>query len=392
MVEVNFRKLHSSLMPKIKQDVFGPSSQIFVGSQNYPNLAIGPLVSIDEVPLTGAELYDLDYLSIIERSASLVRGKRTTYVSQRIEEKMKEVSLSEASVDVEMHLKKPPILGLNFSQITSPLGASGQIEKYNLAGNPKIPKKVDSILDENLKSAEAIAELAHHGLSNYYLMSMLSIGVLGKQENRKLVPTRWSITATDDTLGKQMMVELRDYSDINEILLFENTFLHNRYHILLLPGRWEFENFESWQSPPLAVNDSCMLTACKGSDCKISSVNSQSQEWNVSEEYERHEGRSDYAKEQVGGYYASRYSVLEYLTHVRKQARVVIFREIDDEYNIPVGVWQVREGVKHAFDSPPLKFNSREEVYSYLSTKLKVPVKKYQQLSRVLRQTRLLDF
>ncbi|MBI5051121.1 hypothetical protein HZC08_00005, partial [Candidatus Micrarchaeota archaeon] len=102
--------------------------------------------------------------------------------------------------------------------------------------------------------------------------------------------------------------------------------------------------------------------------------------------------RSTYAKEQVGGYYASRYSVLQYLSSIRRQARVIVFREIDPDYNIPVGVWQVREGVKHAFDSAPLKFNSREEVFAFLSKKLKAGFASYLQKSRVLRQTRLMDF
>lgn len=372
MPEVDLRKIHHSLMPKIKQDVFGPSSQIFVGSQNYPNLSVGPLVSLGEQPLSPVELYSFDYTSIVEKSANLVRGKKSSYVTQRIEDKMKDVSLSVKSIDVEMLLKKPPNISFEFSHYTNPMAASGTIERYDLAGNPKIPGKVDSIIEDNLKAADAIAELSEYGLNNYYLMNALSIGVLGKRENQKLVPTRWSITATDDTIGKQMMELVRDYQELNNILFFENKFLHNNYNILILPGRWEFENFESWE--------------------KGSSWNSSDKEYAVSEEYEPHLGRTTYATEQVGGYYASRYSILEYLNSIRRQGRVVVFREIDRDYNIPVGVWQVREGVKHAFDKKPLIIESLNSAFKFLGAKLKIPIKRYQSLSRILRQTRILDF
>jgi hypothetical protein len=39
--------------------------------------------------------------------------------------------------------------------------------------------------------------------------------------------------------------------------------------------------------------------------------------------------------------------VLEYLNKKKIQAGVVILREIRPEYAIPVGVWQVREGVPY---------------------------------------------
>jgi hypothetical protein len=37
----------------------------------------------------------------------------------------------------------------------------------------------------------------------------LSIGVLGLKKDKKLVPTRWAITATDDILAKKLLEKVK---------------------------------------------------------------------------------------------------------------------------------------------------------------------------------------
>jgi len=48
---------------------------------------------------------------------------------------------------------------------------------------------------------------------------MLSIGLLGTQKLKRLVPTEWSITAIDDMLGKHIHKEILRYSWINKTKL-----------------------------------------------------------------------------------------------------------------------------------------------------------------------------
>ena len=55
----------------------------------------------------------------------------------------------------------------------------------------------------------------------------------------------------------------------------------------------------------------------------------------------------------AGAYFAAKLGVLEYLEKMKIQAGVVILREIRPEYAIPVGVWQVREGVREAMNQDP---------------------------------------
>lgn len=364
--------IQTNLKEKIGESVFGPANEIFVGSYGYPNLSVGPLVSSMERPLSPNELYGMKYERIIEERVKLLRGKRITSVGKRIEERMGEVALSERSIDVEMSFTRKPNFDMKFSSITEPMGASAPLKDYKITENPKIPEKVDSILEDNLLAVEAIDELNTYGFDNYYLSRIMSVGALGKKNSRRIVPTRWSITAIDDTIGKKLMERVREYPQLNEILVFHNEFLHNHFEIILIPGNWEFENFESWSPRSIWAQEA--------------------KEPVISEEYEGFFGRTTYATEQSGGYYASRIGIVEYLNRIRKQARVVVIREIGEGYIVPVGVFEVRENVRHAFYRKARKFSNINEALQDVSTRLKSPIKEYLIRSNILAQRRIDQF
>ena len=51
----------------------------------------------------------------------------------------------------------------------------------------------------------------------------------------------------------------------------------------------------------------------------------------------------------AGAYFAAKLGILEYLTSFKKRkCSVLVFREIRPEYLVPLGVWQIREGVRDA--------------------------------------------
>lgn len=357
---------------EIKEYVFGPSNEIFVGSYGYPNVAIGPMVSSKDRAINGNELYGLSYEEIIQERLKLLRGKKNMFVTNRMENDMKEVALSIQSTDVEMNFSKKPYFNLQFSSVVEPMGASAPIKKYKVADNPKIPKKIDSVINDDISASQGLEELYFSGFDSYYATKVLSTGVLGKDERKRLVPTRWSITATDDILGKKLMDRIKDYPENNEILVFSNEFLYNHFEVLLLPGKWEFENFESWNPQSIWA---------KGAKEAI-----------ITEEYESYWGRTKYADKQVGGYYASRMGVLEYLNYSRKQARVVVFREIKEGYIVPVGVWEIRENVRNAFLSKGKTFSTVSEALDDISSRLSTPINKYRKMSRMLSQSRIHEF
>jgi len=408
-------EIRTRIAGSLKQDMFGPTPpNLFVGHNFYPKVYWGPLVSAvspnaEQGEESGAaartpndiedpaKMYGMTLQSIIESRANMVRGMKRDSVkaTSRMLEEAQQTVMSIKPVDVETHFSKKPVFSLEFDAITHPVGASAPIEKFKMADNPEIPKKVDELHDDGVLATEALRELLLSGFDVHYLSKLLTAGILGKKENRKLVPTKWSITATDDMAGKRFMESLRDYRELEEIRVYSNQYLDNHFEILLLPGNWEYEQFETALTKEIEElyrkrQDRAALKFSSSLHWEAWGANAS--QVNMSEEYEPFAGRSDYAERQGGGYYAARFAVAEGLYLMNRQARAIVFREIGTGYSVPVGVWEVRENVRHAFLNTPEKFATREEALLHLSEKLSVPLREYKKLSRVLLQRRLTEF
>jgi len=367
--------VQNKIFSEVKSEIFGPSPpNIFVGHVGYPVVAVGAMASDTLVEDDPRKLYGKPFNEIITERSKLFRSavKREVLAKDKYIRDMQEIVLSQEPVDVELKFKYAPKPEVEFSPMTPPMGPLGQLERYTIAGNAKIPKRVDSLVSEGVKTDVAVKELLYRGYDNYYLMRALSAGVFGENERKRLVPTRWSITAVDDLIAKIYMESIRNAPEIGDYELYHSSYLSNRYVIMLIPGRWEFENYEAW---------------AHGTTWNLSEQGSY-----VTMEYEPHEGRTKYAELQAGGYYASRYAVAEYLFERGKQARAIVIREIEPGYMVPVGVWQVRENVRNAFKAGPTKFSSLEDMLSYAKQLISNDISTYMQKDRILSQKRLTDF
>ena len=372
LTRIYYQKL---AIPKIKESLFGPSPKsVFVGHENYPDVFVGPMVSLNESNLervdTPEKMFGLSQEKIIRDRYSLVRGKlqKNVFTRDRYIRELQAVTLSAKPVDMEINFRKKPSFSLSFSPILQPMGASGEVNKIKVVDNPKIRSPVYKLIDDDIKADEVVVEFYKLNFNVSQISKILSSGVLGIK--KKLVPTKWSITAIDALLSKYFITKIKNFSSIDEYLLFENSYLGNHFYILLLPGNWEFEQFETW-FPGTLWN-----------------LNSNSPEITV--EFEFYFGRKDYASLQSGGYYASRFAVSEGLYKMKKQARAIVIREVGKEYDIPVGVWEVRENVRAALRKKPEKFGSLKQLLQNLKTKIKP--EEYVKKSNLLRQKRIMDF
>ena len=372
LTRIYYQKL---AIPKIKESLFGPSPKsVFVGHENYPDVFVGPMVSLNESNLervdTPEKMFGLSQEKIIRDRYSLVRGKlqKNVFTRDRYIRELQAVTLSAKPVDMEINFRKKPSFSLSFSPILQPMGASGEVNKIKVVDNPKIRSPVYKLIDDDIKADEVVVEFYKLNFNVSQISKILSSGVLGIK--KKLVPTKWSITAIDALLSKYFITKIKNFSSIDEYLLFENSYLGNHFYILLLPGNWEFEQFETW-FPGTLWN-----------------LNSNSPEITV--EFEFYFGRKDYASLQSGGYYASRFAVSEGLYKMKRQARAIVIREVGKEYDIPVGVWEVRENVRAALRKKPEKFGSLKQLLQNLKTKIKS--EEYVKKSNLLRQKRITEF
>lgn len=360
----------------VSRDFFGPSTNVFVGRMGYPRVSMGPLAAMElkENIDSPGSWFGMEYADIVELQSLLLRSKLRQDVRSRSRfvEENQELALAGRPTDVEIRFRKKPMYRMSFSDIYHPIGPSASLERMRITENPSISERVESIVRDEIRAKDAGFLLYRIGQDVYRISTILSSGIMGMEDKRKLVPTRWSITATDDMVFKSLASEVKDFPSVNDYLVYSSEYLENHFEILLIPGNWEYENFEAW---------------APGSMWSFSLKKTE-----ILEEYEPFGGRTKYAENEGGGYYAARLGVIEALWRMRRQARVIVFREIYEGYTIPLGVWQVRENVRNAFRGKPERFSTLGEALRHIDSKTRIPVNDYISISRVLKQRRLSDF
>ncbi len=324
------------------------SPSIFVGRSGYPEVSTGLLSPVGNETTaaqfaTSSEWYDegVSITDVFDRRTSLLNASQSTPVETTVHDSwegflgvQREVAIADRPVGIEVGLDGTPELDLSLSpgDVSTPTGPRAHATDATLTENPHVPRPVKKTLeDDDWGATGAMNYLYNRGFDVYEINTILSAGALGQRENRRLVPTRWSITAVDDTVGQFLRGKQRDATSVDTVSVWHNEYLGNSFWVILAPGHWEFELVE-FKAPGSVWNPDPAAGIWLASD------------------YEGAGGRTSYVEQTAGAYYAARLAVLESLDRIGRQAKALVLRHVSDEYWGPVGVWQVREAVRHAFD------------------------------------------
>ena len=345
---------------------------VFVGSYNYPKVFVGPMVP----PVHGnTELLDnpekwkgKTLEEIINFRLKLVRGIQQMPIEQtegRYIENLQEVTMSSKPTDLDLIFNKKISSNVSIDGESAPFGPIGEIKSAKFSGTTST-KPIEKIFyDKDMKAQDAVLKLYNSGIEISKIQKCFSIGMMGQK--RKLVPTKWSITATDDIISKSIVNEILENNliDISKVFTYEH--LGNIFSVILFPHRWIFEMVEAWYSNGILGF---------GSD--------------------NEDARGiNHPPHIAGAYFAAKLAVSEYLLKNKIQAGVLIFREIRPEYAIPVGVWQVREGIREAMKQKPqniTKFNDALEIAAAKTSVSKNEWIKNGKIIDMIRQKTLLDY
>ncbi|MBU2104591.1 MAG: hypothetical protein KKF67_02345 [Nanoarchaeota archaeon] len=377
IAETNFKYKDFSNLSKI--DSISPPS-VFIGSGlRYPLVNVGILSPIEREE--NAWIYDdekywaennFEIKDVLQLRNSLLNSRflsraQDSRLNKKFVEIAKEIAISSKPVDIEIELKHRLRFKKDRDRILTPHGMRAPLKKARVTGNVKIHQKLDKVMNDELKASESIEILYKDNFSEYSLNKILSVGVLGLKKNKKLVPTRWSITATDDIIGKNLIKQIKDFRLLENYELFFGEFLGNQYVVLLFPSVWSYELFELYL-PKSLWNPSSEIKA--------------------STDFESYSGRKEYAFATAGGYYASRLPILEYLKKIKRQASVLVVRIETPSYWAGLGVWVCRESIKKALKNKSFKFRSKEEL---LTSAKFISNKKFNyDMEDLLRQSKLL--
>ena len=340
---------------------------VFIGRWSYPKVYAGPMM----VPQLG-DTYIMDspeqWISnnktqedIITYRMNLVRGKQLIDikdVENPFVEKLQDISLASKSIDSEATFGSKPT-GASFNEEITPHGPSAIIEKFDIDAVRWDKQLEKSFYDTDLKAREAVMNLHNKDVPFTAMQKAFSVGAFGLKKNRKLVPTRWSITACDSTIADSLLKEVRHYPIMDTHRVYEFSSLNNYYAIILTPTEWQYEWFEAF------------IKVLGGEEMMFS-------------DYETNTNKTEYSC--VGGcYYSAKMAVLDKLAKLKLQSGVIILREAYSGY-IPLGVFNVRENIKFAMDGDYKEFESLKDSLAYCGTKLQIPISKYVRQSNLLKE------
>ena len=240
---------------------------------------------------------------IIQYRLSLIRGKHRVNASDldnRFVEKLQEISLSADSVESEVSFAVQPH-GMSFSEEHTPFGPSAPIERFEIESG-KWNRDLEKVYyDTDIRSTEAVPDLHKKGVPFSSIQKAFSVGTMGKDARRHLVPTRWSITACDNIIGDHLLGEVKKFPVIDTWRVHEYSSLHNNYAVILMPTGWQYE----WSEAFLHVMGNEEL---------------------VFSDHEGNKKKTEYSP--LGGcYYSCKMAVLEATCARKKQAGAIILRE-----------------------------------------------------------------
>ncbi len=277
----------------------------------------------------------IGYRSSMVASLSRAEAHRPEKLYER---ELSLAAVSEKPVDTEAVLEKPPVPSLRLDGILAPQGPTAPAKMIQVAGNPKPPRQLEKRIWDDARSSEVIVELYRGGLDVYTITPALSLGLLGRARSRRLVPTRWAITAVDQTISDWLIHRVRAYDTIDEYEVYHAGYLGNYFTVILVPGSYEAELIEVWHPLTPWVPQASRPVV-----------------------YVIREYPSMRTNIMDGGYIAVRLAVAEHLYARRRQAKALIVREITREYYAPVGNWHIRETMRRALSSRPVAKTSTLE-------------------------------
>lgn len=368
-----------NMQPKVKTEFSGSTPpEVFVGRFGYPRVFTGILAPEEYGDTSHLGMPEqwyaekADILKIISYRSRMIYSRFFSSIKQRqqegrLKEVMQEVAMASKPASMEFKLKKKPKVRFSLDVYGPIIGNPAPLIRARFEENPKIEKKVDYLVsDTDVKASTASSELYKARIPISNIIKILSAGLLGIKMQRKLVPTRWAITATDSNLSGLLIDKIKYHPQLQEFRLFHADYVGNHYEILLMPGQFSFEVIEA-KFPGSVWNPDGMEVFAMA----------DSEGWH---------GRKTYASNVTGGYYAVRLPVAEYLNAIRRQSSVLVWRECRPEYWAPLGVGILREACRDAMSKKYEKFDNLNEALKSMQSRMKLKIETFLKNSKLVKE------
>lgn len=345
---------------KPTKEIVGFGSAPIVGEKNYPFLATHNISNEDKKTsfFETGNLVKKSYNEILPLKAKSILGStQKNYIKKpkaRIVEELRDIYKSKTAIEMQSSFDKEITFNkILSSKVAGVMGSQNELTKLEAQENTRTSNKIEKFTANDIKAREAIISLYEKGVSEHQIINLLALGSFGIEINRKLVPTKWAISAYDQTIDNYLHKKIQKYSLINQYEIYQDRDKGNDFIIILLPDTFSAEIVETWD---ISGFDQSEATGKWKTDKKMI----------IEQDYVGNNNKLGYTEPNCsGGYWATKSPINRFLDQRKKQASYISIRFIDN-YEIPLGVVFVRECARKALKNCIFKSSSQKEVEDFL--------------------------
>jgi hypothetical protein len=322
---------------------------IAIEAAKYPVLMAGVLASTEAT----------EYLSIFDHPEAWMGLDREAVLSMRrrlyrfniavdarklepsdIVQSLQTIALSVSPVAIEIEASSLPQKKL--LPLGGQLPASSEVEISSLVikSKPEISRVAKQITSFDIPASEAAWKLLDYDYTLDQVVRMMSVGLLGRLDNRRFVPTRGAYKAVIDAYISRVLMELSDKPVSGSFRVARSDFYGENFAIFSQPGDSRVDYFKIERTPYGFERD----VSIEG--VKNVTIDSKT---------------SIFAD-------SARFSAYQDLAKQGESAHISIFHYTRNNANNILGPWIVRAGVKAAFNSDQFFFDTQETAVGVLDS------------------------
>ena len=258
-------------------------------------------------------------------------------------ESLQTIALSVTPVALGVEVTSVPPRHLRTRGGLLPCSPKVQVKSIEVLSDPEISNVAKRITEKDVPASESIWSLLDYDYSLDRVVRLMSVGLLGRLANRRLIPMKSAYKATIDSFISRAVMELveKPFADTTKMhlaSLFGDTFT-----IIMQPGepRVDYIGIEQ-------LGD------------KISRGTS----------FEDLKHPDTDPRTSVFANHA-RFSIYSNLVKEKTSSHVTVFHSFQDQRNAVLGPWIARAGVKRALETTPVFLDSEMNVRTILESVLR---------------------
>ena len=322
---------------------------VIVEAAKYPVLMAGVLASTE--PSEFLSIYDhpeawggLNRDAILEMRKKLYRF--TVPIDARamqprnIVNALQTISLSVSPVAIEVETSHLPLRKISALGGQLPASPSAIIKSIDIVSDPEISQVAKRITEQDIPSAEAVWKLLDYEYTLDQVVRLMSVGLLGKIDSRRFVPTRGAYKAVIDGFVSRSLIELTEKPIADTFRLGMTELFGENFTVLAQPGEPQVDYLRLERTPDgLEHGASIQGVKTLTTDSKTS----------VFADHARFSGFTDLVKQ-------------------KESAHLTIFHFSRNSRNNILGPWVVRAGVRAALEADQIELDTKENALTVLES------------------------